>query len=146
MKIAVSVESNDLEQQVNPVFGRCSGFLIIKIEGKEIKEHSFIENPAMKNPMGAGISAAQTIASQKVEAVISGNVGPNALMVLNQSGIKVYQASGLTVKQAIENLIEGKLQELSDASTSSHFGIRGGAFGFGRGAGKGFGRGRGSPK
>ena len=123
MKIAVSAVSEDLEQEVNPVFGRCSGFLIIEIEGKEIKEHKFIENQAIKNPMGAGIAAAQTVASQKVQAVISGNIGPNALMVLNQSGIKVYQAFELNVKQAIEQLAKGKLQEISVASASNHFGM-----------------------
>ena len=151
MKIAVSAVSQDLEQQVNPIFGRCSGFLIIEIEGKEIKEHSFIENQAMKNPMGAGIAAAQTVASQGVHAVISGNIGPNALMVLNQSKIKVYQAFELSVKQAIEKLAEGKLQEISVASGLGRFGMQesqglGFRKGAGRGAGTGFGKGRGSLK
>ncbi len=152
MKIAVSAESNDLEQQVNLTFGRCPGFLIIEIEGKEIKEHSFIENQAMENPMGAGIAAAQTVANQEVQAVISGNIGPNAFMVLNQSKIKVYQAFGLSVKQAIEQLNEGKLQEMSVASASGHFGTKsstgpgfGKGVGRGAGTGRGFGRGRGPP-
>jgi len=153
MKIAVSAVSDDLEQEVNPVFGRCSGFLIIETEGKEIKEHNFIENPAMKNPMGAGIAAAQTVASQGVQAVISGNIGPNALMVLNQSGIKVHQAFELSIRQAIEQLAEGKLQEISVASASGRFGMQknqepnfGKGIGRGAGTGKGFGRGRGPPK
>ena len=153
MKIAVSAVSQDLEQQVNPIFGRCSGFLIIETEGKEIKEHNFVENQAMKNPMGAGIAAAQTVANQGVQAVISGNIGPNALMVLNQSGIKVYQAFGLNVKQAIEQLVEGKLQEISVVSASGRFGVQESQrSGLGRDAGKsagterGFGRGRGFQK
>lgn len=152
MKIAISAASNDLKQPINPVFGRCPGFLIIEIEGKEIKGHSFFPNAAAQAGMGAGIAAAQTVAGQGVQAVISGNVGPNAFMVLSQSGIKVYQAFGLSAEQAIQQLAEGKLQEMPAASAQGRFGMGAGrGAGFGRGTGgrgrarRGFG-GRGPPK
>jgi len=152
MKIAVSATSGDLSQPVNPVFGRCPGFVIAEVEGTGIKTQSFLPNPAAQTGMGAGIAAAQAVASQDVQAVISGNVGPNAFMVLSQSGIKIYQAAGLSVEQAIKQLAEGKLQEMPAASAPGHFGMGGGrGAGFGRGAGgrgrgrRGFGGGRGPP-
>ena len=136
MKIAISAISDDLEQQVNPVFGRCPGFLIVEVEGKELGKHSFVPNAAAQAGMGAGVAAAQAVAQQGVQAVISGNFGPNALMVLKQSGIKIYQASGLTANQAVKQFIEGKLQEIKAPSVEGHFGM---------GAGRGAGRGRGPP-
>jgi predicted Fe-Mo cluster-binding NifX family protein len=39
---------------------------------------------------GAGIQAAQTVANRGVEAVITGQIGPNAVRVLNSAGIAVY--------------------------------------------------------
>ncbi len=152
MKVAISAMSEDLEQQVNPVFGRCPGFVIVEIDGKEIKGHSFVPNPAAQSGMGAGIAAAQAVASQGVQAVVSGNIGPNAFMVLNQSGIKVYQVQGLSIEQAAKQLGEGTLKEMSAASAPGHFGMgagrdpgpgRGAGGGAGRGAGRGNGAGRG---
>ncbi|MBN1941400.1 MAG: NifB/NifX family molybdenum-iron cluster-binding protein [Candidatus Diapherotrites archaeon] len=141
MKVAVSAESNDIEQNVNPMFGRCPGFLIIEIENKEIKNHSFISNKAVYAGGGAGIAAAQEIASQGVEAIISGNIGPNAFIVLQQSGIKIFQATGMSVKDAVKKMLEGKLKELTVSSVPGHFGMGKGR-GFGRGAGRRRGRAR----
>lgn len=142
MKIAVSAVSNDLEQQVNPVFGRCQGFLIIETKGKKIQSHKFIANSAINAVGGAGIAAAQTVASQGIEAVISGSMGPNAFMVLQQSGIKMFQGTKLSIKEAVEKLFRGELPELSNFSVPGHFGM-----GQGRGSGRGARgrRGRGPP-
>ena len=139
MKVAVSAFSADLSQQVNPVFGRCPGFIIAEIEEKEIKNISYIANNAMNAPRGAGIAAAQQVASQGVQAVITGNMGPNALMVLQQTN----QAAGLIVEDALKQFIEGTLPEISTA-VGPGFAPGGGAGrGMGGGMGRGAGRGRG---
>ncbi|MBA7702813.1 hypothetical protein ES703_111588 [subsurface metagenome] len=84
---------------------------------------------------GAGITAAQIVADEGVDIVITGNVGPNAYMVLNQSGIKIFPgASNITAEQAFEMYKEGKLKEI-DPSQARGFGP-----GFGRGAGRDAGR------
>ena len=138
MKIAVSADSSDLNQAVNPVFGRCPGFIIIEAEGKEVKNSSFIPNSAMNAAGGAGIAAAQTVINSGVQAVISGNFGPNAFLVLEKAGIKAYHANGITVKSAIEALADGKLSSASQPNVADRFGM-----GAGRGMGLGAGRGRG---
>ncbi len=144
MKIAISVFSDSLEGEVNPVFGRCPGYIIVETGDKEIKSHSFIQNQAANAATGAGIAAAQTVVGQGVQAVISGNIGPNASMVLQQSEIKIYQAHGLTVKDSIQQFIDGKLQEMNQPSTPSKFGMgTGRGLGAGKGAGAGAGRGLG---
>ena len=153
MKVAVSAFSADLSQQVNPVFGRCPGFIIAEIEEKEIKNTNYIANNAMNSPRGAGIAAAQQVASQGVQAVITGNTGPNALMVLQQTKIKIYQAAGLVVEDALKQFIDGTLPEIS-AATGPGFAPgagrgmgagKGQGMGAGRGQGMGAGRGRGPP-
>ncbi len=147
MKIAISANSDDLNGQVNPVFGRCPGFLIVETEGSEIKSHSFVSNTAMNAVHGAGTAAAQAVINQGVQAVISGNLGPNAFSIIQQAGIKFYPGFGLSIKEAIEKVASGQLKEQGSASTGANYGLEAGNFqpraGFGRGMGRGFGRGRG---
>lgn len=148
MKIAVSTEKGGLDDMVFPVFGRCQTFTIVEAD-KEIKGSSVISNPAMSAAGGAGIMAAQAIIDKGVNAVITGNCGPNAYRIFLQAGIKLYLGSG-KVEDAVKALLEGKLQEMGAPTGPAKSGMgRGGGFGrgmgggFGRGGGRGFGRGPG---
>ncbi|MCD6478530.1 MAG: NifB/NifX family molybdenum-iron cluster-binding protein [Candidatus Diapherotrites archaeon] len=129
MKVAISANSADLNSLVSPVFGRCAGFIIAEVENGEIKSSEFVANPALNMFRGAGIQAAQLVLSKNVQAVISGNLGPNAFAVLQQAGIKIYQAFGLSIKDAVKKLCAGTLPEMTQV--------------FRPGFGRGFGRGRG---
>jgi predicted Fe-Mo cluster-binding NifX family protein len=113
MKIAVSSTGKDLDCKIDPRFGRCAYFIIVEIENKEVKDSKTIKNPATEQSGGAGTAAAQLVGNEKVEAVITGNVGPNAFTTLDKLGIKVYQAEG-TVKEVIEDFIEGELAEVEE--------------------------------
>ena len=123
MKIAVSATAEGLDNQVDMRFGRCPYFVVVEVENKKIKSGKSIANPAMMQGGGAGLRAAQLMGDEKVDAVISGNVGPNAFNVLNQLGIEIYQATG-KVKDAIQAYLEGKLQKVSDATAPLDFGRR----------------------
>ncbi|HDD46103.1 MAG TPA: hypothetical protein ENG42_01385 [Candidatus Aenigmarchaeota archaeon] len=138
MKVAVSSMGSGLNSQVSPVFGRCPYFVIVDIEGKEIRSEKSIENAAMMQSGGAGIMAAQLVANENVGAVISVAIGPRAFAVLQQLGIKIFTAVPGTVEENVKMMIENKLKEVS-APAPMGFGM---GRGFGRG-GFGFGRGRG---
>ncbi len=157
MKVAVSATSEDIKQPVNPVFGRCPGYIIAEIDEKKVMKTKFVQNPGASSGTGAGIAAAQAVVSQAVQAVISGNFGPNAFMVLQQAGIKIYGTVGLTVEQALQQLAEGKLEEAGNSTVPGHFGMGAGrgfglgargetdrGLGAGRGMGQGLGAGRNS--
>ena len=148
MKIAVSTGKGGLDDMVFSIFGRCQTFTIVEAD-KEIKGSSIIPNPAVSAAGGAGIMAAQAIIDQGVNAVITGNCGPNAYRIFSQAGIKVYLGSG-KVEDAVKALLEGKLQEMGAPTGPAKFGMgqgrgmgRGMGGGFGRGGGRGYGRGPG---
>jgi predicted Fe-Mo cluster-binding NifX family protein len=147
VKIAVSAMADNMDAQVDPRFGRCAYFVIAEIEGNEVKGHKVIKNTGVQASRGAGITAGQIIANEGVEAVITGNVGPNAFNVLSQTGIKIYTGVvGVTVKSAIEKYLKGELKE-TDAATGPVFGggrDMGPGMGTGRGRGIGGGAGRGA--
>ncbi len=136
MRIAISSMGEGLNSQVSTIFGRCPYFVFVEIENKKIKEEKTMKNMATAYSGGAGISAAQFVANEKVDAMISGAVGPKAFGVLQQLGIKIYGASGGTVKENVDLFIEGKLKEVTTP------GVMGRGMGGGVGQGGGFGRGR----
>ncbi len=123
MKIAISSTGKDLESEVDTRFGRCSYFIIVEIEDKKIKSTKAIENIASKQAGGAGITAAQTVANEKTEAIISTNLGPRAFDVFNQLGINIYQAVPGKVKDTVQKFIEGKLTEISTPTGPQHMGL-----------------------
>ena len=138
MKICISSSGKNLTDAVDPRFGRCRFFLITDKEGNLEK---VIPNESAGAMRGAGISAAQLVINEKVNAVITGNVGPNAFMVLNQAGVKIYPSVfGKTAKEALDLFNEGKIEETKEALPPS--GPMGGGFGRG-GPGKGIGGGGG---
>jgi len=109
MKICISATGNNLDAALDPRFGRAVYFLIVDDKGKLIKA---IKNTGVQAMRGAGITAAQIVAKEKVNVVITGNIGPNASMVLSSSGIKIFLGSpGMSVRDALQEYQKGKFQE-----------------------------------
>ena len=123
MKIAISSTGKNLESEVDARLGRCPYFLIVDIEDKKIKQTKAIENLAAGQAGGAGITAAQIVANEKVEAIISVNLGPRAYDVFNQLDIKIYQGQG-KVKEVIQQFIDGKLKQISEPTGPQHMGMK----------------------
>lgn len=136
VKVAISAMNEDMDSVICPTFGRCPGFLVVELEGSNVKSKTFVPNPAAGTFRGAGISSAQLLASQGCSAILTGNVGPNAWGVLGSSGIKIYQAVGLKIKDALDRFSKGGLQEIAQAGAAG--------FGGGQGMGAGGGMGRGA--
>jgi predicted Fe-Mo cluster-binding NifX family protein len=129
MKIVVTSNGSDLDAQASPVFGRCPWYLFVDTETMEVEA---VENPALGAASGAGIQAAQFVVEQGAEALVTGNVGPNAFDVLRSAEVPVYLLEGGTVRQAVDAYKEGELSETSGATGPAHAGM-GRARGMGRG-------------
>ena len=151
MKLAVSATGKDLESQLDPRFGRCANFVIVETEDMGFET---LENEAMALGGGAGISAAQAVASKGVKAVLTGNCGPNAFQALSAAGIEVHVGLSGTVREVVENYTAGRLTPTTEANVADHFGMGqsppptgmppgGRGMGARGGQGRGMGRGRG---
>ncbi|MCK5321254.1 NifB/NifX family molybdenum-iron cluster-binding protein [Candidatus Pacearchaeota archaeon] len=122
MRIAISSTGKDLESEIDAKFGRCNYFLIVEIEDKKVKSVKAIENTAKAQMGGAGITAGEIVANEKVEAVITTNLGPRAFSIFNQFGIKIYQGQG-KIKDLVQGFIDSKLTEMTNATGPQHMGI-----------------------
>jgi len=139
MRIAISATGPDLDAQVDPRFGRCQYFVIVEPDTMQFES---VENSSAMASGGAGISAAQMIIGKGVEAVLTGNCGPNAYQVLSPAGIKVITGVSGKVRDAAQSYKLGNLEGSTQPNVQDHFGSSFGG-GMGQGMGRGLGRGRG---
>lgn len=130
MKVVVSTSGTDLSSQVEPRFGRCRYYIVVDTETMAFE---VVPNAAVGSAHGAGIQAAQLVASKGVKAVLTGNVGPNAYSALSASSIKVVSGVTGTVRDAVERFKRGELQATRGPTVGSHFGTGGRGGGRGRG-------------
>ncbi len=134
MKIAISAMGATLDAEINPRFGRCQYFIIVDPDTMNFEA---INNAGGMGSGGAGIATAQLIAGKEVEAVLTGNCGPNAYQVLSAAGIKVITGVSGNVTNAIQSYKSGNLKASSQPNVDEHFGM-----GRGMGRGRGMGNGR----
>jgi predicted Fe-Mo cluster-binding NifX family protein len=121
MKLVVTSTGADLDSPVDPRFGRAQHLLFVETDDMTFEA---MPNPAAQAAGGAGPQAAQTVAAAGAKAVITGNVGPNAHRALSAAGLKVYIGATGTVREAVAAYARGALEEASEPSVESHFGLR----------------------
>jgi predicted Fe-Mo cluster-binding NifX family protein len=148
MKVAVSSNGENLNAKLDPRFGRCAYFLVVNPDDMSFEAFN---NESAAQGGGAGIQAAQFLASKGVEAVITGNCGPNAVQTLSAAGVELFVGQAGTIKEVVARFKNGHLKPTSEATVDDHFGMnaqaglgRGGGMGGGRGMGRGMGGGRGT--
>jgi len=122
MKIAITSSGDNLDSQMDPRFGRCQYFLIVDPDTMDFE--AMLNESAMASG-GAVIQAAQTIVNVGINAVITGNVGPNAFEVLSAAGIETMTGASGTVRHALELYKSGSLQSAAGATVGSHAGMPG---------------------
>jgi predicted Fe-Mo cluster-binding NifX family protein len=120
MKVAISAQGNDIDALVDPRFGRARWFIVADSETGEWQAADNSGNVDASG--GAGVQAGTTVAALGVEAVVTGNVGPNAHKVLAAAGIAIYQAgNGVIVHDALAALGRGELVKIDAPTVSGHW-------------------------
>ncbi len=107
MKLCISSTGQNLAAVVDPRFGRATSYIIVD---SDTNAFEYVENPSAMAGGGAGTKAAQLVINKGVQAVLTGNIGPNAFAVLNAAGIQIYTGVSGTVQQAVDLFKGGGLQ------------------------------------
>jgi len=119
MKIAITSQGKELSSEIDLRFGRAKFLLVVDTETDDLQVH---DNELNLNAVqGAGIQTGQNIANLGVEAVITGNVGPNDFKTLNAAKVKIFIAERQTVAEAIDSFKAGKLKEVDQANVEGHW-------------------------
>ncbi|MBD3337360.1 MAG: dinitrogenase iron-molybdenum cofactor biosynthesis protein [Candidatus Eisenbacteria bacterium] len=118
MKIAVTSTGKEPDANLDPRFGRAGYFIIYDTGTQRFETLDNQEN--VNAAQGAGIQAAQDVAEHGAGCVITGRCGPKAFRTLQTAGIKIYEASGGTVRQAIEDCTSGRLRPVTSPTAAGH--------------------------
>ena len=119
MKIAITAQGKELSNEIDLRFGRAKWIVVVDSETGDFAAHDNVVN--LNAIQGAGIQTGQNIANLGVEAVITGNVGPNAFKTLNAANVKIFLAEKQTVQDAIDSFKAGKLKEVDGANVEGHW-------------------------
>ena len=110
MKIAISADGSNLDAKVARRFGASEYLLIIDMDGAEFEA---IPNPASTRQHGAGVQAIVLAVSKGAKAVLTGYCSPAIANQLRANGIEVLTGMTGTVKDAVEQYKEGRLERMS---------------------------------
>jgi len=113
MKIAITADGEKLSSKVDQRFGRCPYFIVLDINGDELGTFKAIKNEGAIQGHGAGIRAGEQMGELKVDAVITGKLGPNSTTVLKELGINAYCASGV-ITDVLNDFMKNELEQINE--------------------------------
>jgi predicted Fe-Mo cluster-binding NifX family protein len=117
MRIAISADdSNGLDSIVSPHFGRCPYFLLVDLEGQEVKTVQAVDNPYYGNHRPGQVPA--FINSHDVNVMLTGGMGRRAIMYFEQFGVQPVTGAAGTVRQSLERYLGGGLNEAAPCRES----------------------------
>jgi predicted Fe-Mo cluster-binding NifX family protein len=107
MKIAVTAKGPDLDSEMDPRFGRAKYILVLDPDGSL---DEVIDNSESGEAMGgAGMQTAKLLADRKVDILLTGRCGPNALRGLSAAGIRVVANHTDKVREAVERFTRSEV-------------------------------------
>jgi predicted Fe-Mo cluster-binding NifX family protein len=118
MRIAITSEGSELSNKVNRRFGRATWLIVADTETDEI---SASNNEVDPDAYIFGIQTAQNVFDLGVEAVVTGNIGPNAFTALNAWGVKVFLSQVDTVEEVLTSFKAGTLKQVNEANVPTHW-------------------------
>jgi predicted Fe-Mo cluster-binding NifX family protein len=119
MKVVVTSQGKELSSEIDPRFGRARWLLLVDTETKVSGAYDNTVN--LNVAQGAGIQTGRNIVNLGAEAVITGNIGPNAFKTLSAANVKVYLSKAKTAQEAMESFKAGELNEVEHANVEGHW-------------------------
>ena len=101
MKLAIALDGENVSQH----FGHCDQYAIFHIDGSNAIHHENLKSP--KHEPG---KLPVFLAEHKVNMVIAGGMGPKAVELFNERGIKVILGVSGTVDLVAKQFAEGLLK------------------------------------
>ncbi|MBC8262540.1 MAG: NifB/NifX family molybdenum-iron cluster-binding protein [Anaerolineales bacterium] len=109
MRIAISADDNNgLESVVSPHFGRCPHYVLVDVEGQEVKAIQSVDNPYYSQHAPGQVPG--FINGQGVNVMLTGGMGRRAIGFFEQYGIEAVTGASGTVRYALERYLGGQLK------------------------------------
>ena len=107
-RIALACEDNQgLDGQISQHFGRCPYYLLVDVEGDEVKNTEVVNNPYYHNHVPGKVP--QFISEQAVNVMIAGGMGPRAIDMFTNFGIEVATGAIGNVGNVLQAYLRGEI-------------------------------------
>ena len=117
MRVAVSVDdSNGLDSVVSSHFGRCPYYILVDLDGQEVKQVNAVANPNYGRHAPGTVPT--FIQDQGADVMLAGGMGRRAIALFQQYGIQAATGAAGSVRHALEQYLGGELQGAEPCSTS----------------------------
>jgi predicted Fe-Mo cluster-binding NifX family protein len=103
MYIAVAADGQTLDSKVSGKFISCSYLLVINMDSLELQD---VANPG--DPLGEKL--ARIVAERDCEAVLTGELTPEAFEILADECVTRYNGYGYTVREAVDLMDQYELK------------------------------------
>jgi len=117
MRIAVSADdSNGLDSVVSPHFGRCPYYILVDLDGQEVKQVNAVANANYGRHAPGTVPT--FIQNQGADVMLAGGMGRRAIALFQQYGIQAVTGAVGSVRHALEQYLGGELQGAEPCNTS----------------------------
>jgi predicted Fe-Mo cluster-binding NifX family protein len=121
MHIAISADDRSgLDSVVSPHFGRCPHYILVDVEGHEVKAVNAIDNPYYGQHSPGVVPG--FIHSQGVDVMLTGGMGRRAIASFEQLGVEAVSGASGTVRRALELYLGGQLRGVQPCRESIEHG------------------------
>jgi predicted Fe-Mo cluster-binding NifX family protein len=121
MRIAISADDrNGLDSVVSPHFGRCPYYILVDMEGHEVKAVNVVDNPYYGQHAPGMVP--NFIHSQGVDVMLAGGMGHRAIAFFEQLGIEAVSGALGTVRRTLELYLGGQLRGVQPCRESIEHG------------------------
>ena len=120
-RVALSADDrNGLDSIIGPHFGRCPYYVIVDLDGQEVRSITEIENPYFRSHEPGQVP--RFIQQQNVDVMLTGGMGGRAIMLFEQFGIEPVTGARGTVRATLEAYLGGSLTGAESCKESQEHG------------------------
>ena len=114
-KLCIPVkEEQGLDSEISAYFGRAKKFMFIELGKGEVNNFYFKDNPFLEKKVRAGLEASGFVVKEKIDSIITKEMGPISLHTLRDNVVDVYQGIDGNIKELLEKFLKGKLKLLGE--------------------------------
>jgi len=121
MKLAITSKGKSLDSEFETRFSRSPFFVIVDTETGHYKAFA---NPGASAKDAACVDAVKFLVRKGVGVILTGNVGYNAFVTIQDTPMKIYLGATGTVGETLENFKKRKLSRLKEPSVGFKEGLK----------------------
>jgi len=120
MKVAITSKGKTLDSEVETRFSRSPFFVFVNTATGGLNA---LKNPGASAKDAACVDAVRFLVGQGVQVVLTGNVGHNALITMEDTDIRIYLGATGSVRETLVRFNKRKLRRAREPSVGFQHGL-----------------------